>query len=62
MYTTAADLTFDADGGGAHLDIYGIVSAAGTTPVARSGTIYYTNFTAVHATGTVDAELAIANL
>ena len=27
-------------------------------PVARSGAIYYINFTAVHANGTVDAELA----
>ena len=57
MYSTVAGLTFDADGAAL---TYGIVFAAGTMPVGRSGNIYYMNFTAVHPNGTVDAELATA--
>jgi hypothetical protein len=39
MYTTAAGLTFDENGAAL---TYGIVFAAGSTPVGRSGTIYCT--------------------
>ena len=61
MYTTAAGLTFDAEGAAL---TYGIVFAAGSLPVTRTGNIYYMNFTAVHPNGTMDGELAtaIANL
>ena len=57
MYTTAAGLTFDADGAAL---TFGIVFAAGSLPWSRSGHIYYMNFTAVHPNGTMDAELARA--
>jgi hypothetical protein len=57
MYTTAAGLTFDADGAAL---TYAIVFAAGSLPWSRSGHIYYMNFTAVHPNGTMDAELATA--
>ena len=57
MYTTVAGLSFDADGAALR---YGVVFAGGSLPWDRSGHIYYMNFTAVHANGTMDAELARA--
>jgi hypothetical protein len=57
MYTTAAGLTFDADGAAL---TFGIVFAAGSLPWSRSGHIYFMNFTAVHPNGTMDTELARA--
>ena len=57
MYTTAAGLTFDAEGAAL---TYGIVFAGGSLPVSKTGQIYYMNFTAVHPNGTMDAELAAA--
>ena len=55
MYTTAAGLTFDADGAAL---TYAIVFAAAGLNQAPG--IMYMNFTAVHPNGTMDAELAIA--
>ena len=55
IYTTAAGLTFDAEGAAL---TYAIVFAAGSLPWSRTGHIYYMNFTAVHPNGTMDAELA----
>ena len=57
MYTTVAGLSFDADGAALR---YGVIFAGGSLPWDRSGHIYYMNFTAVHANGTMDAELARA--
>ena len=57
MYTTAAGLTFDAEGAAL---TYGIVFAGGSLPVTKTGNVYYMNFTAVHPNGTMDAELAAA--
>jgi hypothetical protein len=57
MYTTLAGLTFDSDGAAL---TYGVVFAAGSLPVSKTGNIYYMNFTAVHPNGTMDTELAAA--
>ena len=55
MYTTAAGLTFDAEGAAL---TYAIVFAAAS--LSQSPGIMYMNFTAVHPNGTMDAELASA--
>jgi hypothetical protein len=57
MYTTAAALSINSEGAALS---YGIVFAGGSLPTSKTGTIYFMNFTAVHANGTVDSELAAA--
>jgi hypothetical protein len=57
MYTTAAGLTFDADG--AALE-YAVIFSGGSNTAAQTGNIMYMNFTAVHPNGQIDAELASA--
>ena len=57
MYTTMAGLTFDASGAAL---TFGVVFSAGSLPVSKTGTIYFMNFTAVNADGTMDSELATA--
>jgi hypothetical protein len=55
MYSTAAGLTFDEEGAAL---TYAIVFAIGSLDQASG--IMYSNFTAVHPNGTMDAELASA--